>query len=67
MKETVAYVCRHQANGIKLQLLHILEGTDLAEEYKKGTIPVMSEDEYVDLLMELLAMIPNHVVVHRLT
>ncbi len=67
MKETVAYVCNHQATGIKLQLLHVLEGTDLADEYKKGTVPVMTEDEYVDLLMELLTLIPNHIVVHRLT
>lgn len=67
MKETVAYVCSHQANGIKLQLLHILEGTDLAEEYKEGKFSVMSEDEYVSLLMELLAVIPDNIVIHRLT
>ncbi len=67
MKETVAYVCSHQATGIKLQLLHVLSGTDLAEEYKKGNVYVMSEDEYVNLLMELVAMIPDYIVIHRLT
>lgn len=67
MKETVAYVRSHQANGIKLQLLHVLRGTDLAEEYIKGTFSVMTEDEYVELLMELLALIPKDVVIHRLT
>jgi len=67
MKATVDYVCSHQATGIKLQLLHVLERTDLAEEYRRGKISVMSEDEYVNLLMELLAVIPNDIVIHRLT
>ena len=67
MKATVAYVCSHQATGIKLQLLHVLEGTDLAEEYRRGKFSVMSEDEYVNLLIELLAVIPNDIVIHRLT
>ena len=53
--------------GIKLQLLHVLEGTDLAEEYRRGKFSVMSEDEYVNLLIELLAVIPNDIVIHRLT
>ena len=67
MKETVRYVCSHQATGIKLQLLHVLEGTDLAKDYREGRFCVMSEDEYVDLLLELLALIPDHIVIHRLT
>lgn len=67
MKETVEYVCSHQATGIKLQLLHVLEGTDLAEDYRAGRFRVMTEDEYVDLLMELLAIIPENIVIHRLT
>ncbi len=66
MKETVRYVCK-QANGIKLQLLHVLRGTDLYEEYKKGNVPVLSEDEYISLLDELLELIPSNVVIHRLT
>lgn len=67
MKETVSYVCSHHTNGIKLSLLHILEGTDLAKEYRLGKVPVMSEDAYVDLLVDLIRMIPDHIVIHRLT
>lgn len=67
MKETVRYVCNNQVTGIKLQLLHVLDGTDLAKDYKHGMFSVMTEDEYVDLLAELLAMIPKHIVIHRLT
>ena len=64
--ESVAYVCR-VTDGIKLQLLHILEGTDLAKEYKKGRVSVLSMEEYVDILRRCVAIIPEDVVVHRLT
>ena len=67
MKETVAYVCKSGATGIKLQLLHILKGTDLEKEYEQGNVPVMTEEEYVRLLAEMLRIIPQTIVVHRLT
>ncbi len=67
MKETVRYVAASGAEGIKLQLLHVLKGTDLEKEYVEGRVPVMSLDEYVDLLRELLPLIPDTVVIHRLT
>ena len=35
MLETVKYVCESGANGIKLQLLHVIDGTDLAKDYEK--------------------------------
>lgn len=67
MKETVRYVCASGVQGIKLQLLHILKGTDLYGDYLQGKVPVMSMEEYLDLLKELLPMIPDDVVIHRLT
>ena len=67
MKETVGYVCASGVQGIKLQLLHILKGTDLYGDYLQGKVPVMSMEEYLDLLKELLPMIPDDVVIHRLT
>ena len=74
MLASVRYVCEQPIHGIKLQLLHLLEGTDLGEEYK-----AMSEEErekvfaclemetYLDVVTECLKMIPPSVVVHRLT
>ena len=67
MKDIVSYVCKSGATGIKLQLLHILKGTDLEKEYLEGKISVMTEEEYVHLLAELLRIIPETIVVHRLT
>ena len=67
MEETVRYVCNSGSTGIKLQLLHVLKGTDLAAEYEAGKVPVMSEDEYINLIVRLLQIIPKDMVIHRLT
>lgn len=54
-------------NGIKLQLLHVLKGTDLAKDYEAGKFTVLSEDEYIALIDRLLKIIPDSVIIHRLT
>jgi radical SAM superfamily enzyme len=53
--------------GIKFQLLHVLEGTDLAEEYRAGAFEVLSLDTYIRILEECIEGIPPELVVHRLT
>jgi len=67
MVETVRYVCAGGTTGIKLQLLHILKGTDLEKEYREGKVHVLSEDEYIEILKQCVQVIPENVVVHRLT
>lgn len=53
--------------GIKLQLLHVLEGTDLATDYREGKFSVMDMDTYIDLVCDLVEIIPHNVVIHRIT
>ena len=67
MKATVKYVCSSGVQGIKLQLLHVLKGTDLYVDYLAGKVPVMTMEEYMNLLKELIPLIPDDVIVHRLT
>lgn len=67
MEETVRYVAASGADGIKLQLLHILHGTDLEKEYLAGRVPVLTLEEYTALLTRLLALLPEDMIVHRLT
>ena len=67
MLQTVDYVGRCGAMGIKLQLLHVLEGTDLAEEYRAGRVPIMEREEYFSLLGDCLSILPKDMVIHRLT
>lgn len=67
MLDTVRYTCASGATGIKLQLLHILKGTDLEKEYNAGRVKVLSEDVYIDILKQCVKLIPKNVVIHRLT
>ncbi len=67
MLETVKYVCQSKANGIKLQLLHVINGTDLAKDYEKGLFKTLEFDEYVELIAKCVEIIPKDIVIHRLT
>lgn len=66
MLKSVEYVC-NVTDGIKLQLLHILKGTDLEAQYNDGKIKVLTLDEYCDIICDCIKIIPKNVVVHRLT
>lgn len=67
MLQTVRYVGACGADGIKLQLLHVLEHTDLALDYATGKVPVMEQDAYIDLVIDCLEVLPPSMVIHRLT
>ena len=53
--------------GIKLQLLHVLKGTELASDYLKGAFEVLSQEDYVDIVIECLRNLSSKIVVHRVT
>ena len=55
------------ADGIKLQQLQILKGTKIGEEYLKEPFPVMTLEEYCELVKDCLELLPEDMVVHRLT
>ena len=67
MLETVKYVGKSGVKGIKLQLLHVLKGTDLEKEYKAGKFKTLERDEYIELLCECIKVLPKDMIVHRLT
>lgn len=67
MLQTAAYVAQSGADGIKLQLLHILDGTPLADDYRNGKVPVMTEEDYLMTVTDILAVLPPTMVIHRLT
>ena len=67
MLETVRYVADSGVHGIKLQLLHVIDGTDLAAEYRAGKFECMTMEEYIDLVAECLKILPPDMTVHRLT
>lgn len=65
--QTAAYIGKSGADGIKLQLLHVLRGTDLADEYAAGLFDVMSMEEYIAALEECVRQLPLQITIHRLT
>ena len=67
MLQTVKYVCDKGTDGIKLQLLHVLKGTDLAKDYADGKFKCLEMDEYIELVVKCLSIIPKDIVIHRMT
>ncbi|HAU86945.1 MAG TPA: TIGR01212 family radical SAM protein [Lachnospiraceae bacterium] len=62
---SVMYVSKLPIQGIKLQLLHVIKGTDLAKHLNE--FHVLTMDEYIDLVIACLEVLPDHIVVHRIT
>lgn len=69
MMESVDYLAHFSPpiDGLKLQLLHVLKGTVLAEIYEKEPFPLFSLEEYVDFVITCLEHLPPSMVIHRLT
>lgn len=65
--ETARYIGASGAEGIKIHLLHVLRGTDLAVEYAAGRVPVLTPEEYLETVAACLRVLPPEVVIHRLT
>ena len=66
MLNSVKFAAKY-SDGIKLQLLHILEGTDLLADYNMGKFSVLTMEEYTDILCDCIEVLPKNVVIHRLT
>lgn len=66
MLKSVEYACT-VTDGIKLQLLHILKSTDLAKDYEQGKFEVLTLEQYTEIIKECVQIIPENVVIHRLT
>lgn len=65
--KTIDYLNSFPIQGIKLQLLHILKGTDLATDYLAGKFQVLSQEEYIQLVIACLTHLRPEIVIHRLT
>ena len=65
--ETMKYLNQKDIQGIKLQLLHVLKGTDLAYDYLAGRFRVYEREEYLDLVIRCLENLDPGIVIHRIT
>lgn len=66
MLRSVDFACKY-SNGIKLQLLHILKGTDLLKDYENSKFNALTMEQYIDILCDAVSIIPKNVIIHRLT
>lgn len=67
MLATISYLNQLGCDGIKLQLLHILRGTQLAELYQRQPFPVFTQEEYLSVLIHCLERLSSDTVIHRVT
>ena len=65
--ETIQYLNHLSIFGIKLQLLHVLKNTDLADDYLAGKFETLSKEDYMSLLITCLKNLSPEIVIHRLT
>lgn len=56
-----------RTDGIKLQLLHVLRGTQLAREYQEKPFHILTLEEYCRIVISCLKLLPEEMVIHRLT
>ena len=69
MLETVRYLANLKPTlfGIKLQLLHVLKGTDLAKVYEANPFPIFTLEAYCQVVGKCLQILPKETIIHRLT
>lgn len=67
MVATAQAVADLPVQGIKIHLLHIMKGTRLGQMYQQQPFPTLTQNEYVELVADILELLPPEIVIHRLT
>ena len=67
MVETTRQAVTAGTDGVKFHMLHVLRGTDLAKDYEAGRFDVFSLEEYGEVLKACISVLPEHMVIHRIT
>lgn len=67
MLATARRVSEMDVQGLKIHLLHLLKGTPMVKQYEKGLLQFLSKEDYVNLVVDQLEMIPPEIIIHRIT
>jgi radical SAM protein (TIGR01212 family) len=67
MLDTIRYIASKNVQGIKIHLLHLMKETPMVKLYDQGRLKFLEKDEYVDLICEAITLLPQEMVIHRLT
>lgn len=67
MLETVKYLNNLDIQGIKIHMLHVLKNTKLANMYEEEKFPILTKDEYIDIVVNQLELLRSDIVINRIT
>lgn len=67
MMNTAKYLAKSDIQGIKIHLLHVMKETVMEKQLAQGRFELMDRADYINLVVDQLEVIPEHIVVHRLT
>ena len=67
MLKTAQFVNELKIDGIKIHMLHILKDTPLAKMYEETHFPILTKEEYIDIVIEQLEYLNEKIVIHRIT
>lgn len=67
MLESIKYITDKKIWGVKLHLLHVLKNTDLERLYQETNFKILSHEEYVSLICDCIELLPEDIVIHRIT
>ena len=67
MMETARYLSRLPVSGVKIHLLYVVKGTRLADLYREGAYECLPREEYINLVIDFIELLPSEVVIQRLT
>jgi hypothetical protein len=67
MLDTVRYLNKLDIQGIKIHMLNIVKNTPLASLYEKEKFPILTKEEYIDIVIEQLELLREEIVIHRIT
>lgn len=67
MLDTIRYIRKFNISGLKLQLLHIIKNTELHRLYIKKGFSILSIEEYIDIVVSSIEILPSGIVIHRIT
>lgn len=67
MLETIDYLNTLDIQGVKIHMLHILKDTKLEKLYEKERFPILTKEEYVDIVCTQLENLNPNFVIHRIT
>jgi radical SAM protein (TIGR01212 family) len=65
--ETASKVSKLDIQGLKIHLLHLMKKTPMVKQYEQGLLKFLDKDQYVDLIVKSLEMMPPELVIHRVT